>query len=148
MADKSPRTIKVRLTSSPFMGDPTGAEAYYTALGRALVLWGRAESHFGYLLDCVCTAPPARHLRPADMPPTLKQKAKLFRFILKRVPEFGHLKEPLRKIVTDLMNAAQDRHVIIHGHWNGTTRRKALSSRPAIEAENLSARDMLCRWLI
>jgi len=114
--------ITLKYKSTPFGDEPEGAEAYYTALGRALLLWGRFESQFSYLLDVLCTAPAVRHLRPEEMPISMKRRAELFRKLVKNVPALDAFKAPILAVLPDAMDAAQDRHVLIHGHWNGFVR--------------------------
>ena len=61
-------TLTLTLTSQPFQNDPIGVEPYYTALGKALVLWGRFESHLDFLLRFSCSLPDATEFRLRTAP--------------------------------------------------------------------------------
>lgn len=111
--------VTFRATSLPFDNDPQEAEQYYAALGRAVVLWSRFESQFGTLLDCVCSLPEGQHLRPPRIPTGFTDQTKLLKSIINQVPALAALKAPIEEIVPLATDAAEDRHVIVHGHWNG-----------------------------
>jgi hypothetical protein len=123
MTKQPTATIQIRLKSDPFMDDPPGAEAYYIALGRVIVLWGRLESHFGDILTMICAAPVARHLNLITMPISIKQRAKLLRRLVNQIHALAPIKKSVLDLIPDVKDAAQDRHVIVHGHWNGFIRK-------------------------
>lgn len=115
------------------MDDPPGAEEYYTALGRAFVLWGHMDSHFTELLDILCAAPSVRHLRPAEMPISLKQRIQLCKQLLKKAPDLDNFRGPLGKLLPAIKDAADDRNILVHGHWNGFVIEQPLTGAFAIK---------------
>lgn len=127
--DPAKRTIRVRVRSMPFMDDPQGAEAYYTALGRVLVLWGRFESQLDSLVLILSNFKPCRPFVPRELPISMKRRAELLRDLLKKVPELAPLRDPLLALLPQAMDSAQDRHVITHGHWAGFVKADVLTSR-------------------
>ena len=122
-------TCSISATSEPFMDEPDGAEVYYTALGRALILWGRFEFHLSQGLRLAADLPEATDLRPKILPISIKRQAALFRLLVRKIPCLSIIKKPTLQILPDVLHAAQDRHVLVHGHWNGFVSREPLACR-------------------
>ena len=129
MTDKQTGTIKIGLMSEPFMDDPDGAEAYYTALGRVLVLWGRFESHFGHLLLALSNLKPCAPFRPEAIPISMTDRMRLMRRLLENVPELEPFRKPILGLLPQARDSAEDRHIVVHGHWNGFVKGETLTSR-------------------
>lgn len=122
-------TLKVTLHSQPFMDDPPDAETYFTALGRALVLWGRFESHLDFALVSLTLLPEGKPYKPEQMPVPFTKKAKLWKRIFRDVDRLAPMREQARLLISDAIQAAKDRNILAHGHWNGFLKSDLLTAR-------------------
>ena len=116
---EKPKKVSIRVQSEPFLNDPEGADVYYLELGRILVLWGRFENHFSHALIALCNMPAAKNFMPTNMPLPFNDKAKLLRKLFQEIDELSALKEEALSLIADASDSAEDRHVVMHGHFNG-----------------------------
>ena len=83
MPDTPPKvTIRLRVISDPFLGDPEGAEAFYAAAGRIIMLWGRFENHLDHALLSIVKLPEGGIIRATTkeaVPASFRRKADLWR---------------------------------------------------------------------
>jgi hypothetical protein len=95
--------LAIPLKSEPFRGDPEGAETFYAAVRRFLMLWGRFENNFDGLLGIIATLPGWTALRepiPESVPAAWKKKAKMWRGAFSKVPRLA----PQRDRALDLVS--------------------------------------------
>ena len=123
------KSVTITIHSEPFHDDPEGAESYYTALGRALVLWGRFENHLFQTLLAINNLPEAEPLRPRELPVSFKQQAKLWRKFFRSLPVLASMRDAAPTLISDAGDANQDRAVIVHGHFNGFITDDPLTAR-------------------
>lgn len=112
----SKKTITLRVKSTPFGGEPEGATAYYEALGRALVLWGRFEVHFSGCLMIILSLPEAASIT-APLPISWNNRAAFWRKAFKVLPSLEPFQEPALSLIGSIMDSIGDRHLMAHGSW-------------------------------
>ena len=111
------KSVRVTIKSKPFMGEPEGADAYYAALGRAIVLWGRFETHLDMALLAAANLPESTDLRPPEMPVGFSRKIKLWKNLFNNVPRLGHLRQAAVRWIEQAHDSNKDRQIIAHGHF-------------------------------
>ena len=113
-----------------FTPPPEEETAYFTALGRAIVLWGKFETQLDNYFLILRRANGADAILPFDPPFNLQGKNgknKLIRKCLRKVPGLKSIEEPLLGLLDDVVEAAQIRHIIVHGRWSGFQDREILT---------------------
>ena len=111
------KSVRVTIKGEPFMGEPEGADAYYAALGRAIVLWGRFETHLDMALLAAANLPESADLRPAEMPVGFSRRIKLWKRLFNNVPRLDHLRQAAFNWIEQAHHSNKDRQVIAHGHF-------------------------------
>lgn len=120
--------VTLTVKSAPFMGDPEGAEKFYEAVGRLTFLWGRFEVHFTMLvLDIIQIL---GHMgEDHEVPISWKRRAELWRRGFNKIPELEVAREWAHEYVERAMAAANRRHALTHGSWNGFTNTSPLTAK-------------------
>jgi hypothetical protein len=147
--------INVTVKSDPFLGDPPNADVFHAAVGRAVRLWGRLEGHLDHVLLSLTLLPEAKALgtiSPREMPVSMKKKAEMWRRAFRTLACLQPARHRAMLLMTDMMDSAQARVVLVHSLWHGfisldplTVRWSAGSTKePAASA--LRTRSICRRW--
>ena len=124
-------TVRLAVHSTPFAGDTPFAPAFYEAIGRVVVLWGRFETNFdGDLLMYTNIA--RRYGIERQMQFSLARKTKLLRQLFRDVPVFQPYLSDIRRLACDIDDASKDRNLLLHSHVGAFRAGDA----PVLELEN------------
>jgi hypothetical protein len=114
--------INVTVKSEPFLGDPPDADVFHAAVGRAVRLWGRLEGHLDHVLLSLTLLPEAKALgtiSPREMPVSMKKKAEMWRQAFRTLVCLQPARHRAMLLMTDMMDSAQARGVLVHSLWHG-----------------------------
>jgi hypothetical protein len=107
-------SVTLRLQSTPFAGDPEGADAYYAALGRFIVLWGRFELNFDLTIFTLFMLPEARPMITDEMPKTWKLRSAIWRRLFREIERLAPFRVAAAALVVDARKTVQKRNRIYH----------------------------------
>lgn len=122
--------ITVTVKSVPFADDPDGAEAFYAATGRLLMMWGRFENHLDHVLLQIANLPEAQALaglNPREMPVAMGRKATMWKLAFRTVPALASWRDEALQFMADAMDDARSRAVVVHSNWQGFTSTEPLT---------------------
>jgi hypothetical protein len=126
--------ICVEHTPSPF--DPKGADEYYKEIGLLVVAWGRLEGHF---VACLLTllAMDEGHELGEQLPMDWKRRATMWRKAFETFTVLRPFKEAAMQLVTQIDDAALDRHAVVHSLWE----RFRPEEQPTIDCVTIKAKN-------
>ena len=118
MAFNPNNLVKVFQAGNPFADDPPNVEAYYAAIGRIVVLWGRFEqmleqtiSMMGHVPDAVTPQKP--------MPVAFKSKLGLLKELCRDTPSLNYIHDDARVFASAAAILAPRRNELTHANWQG-----------------------------
>ena len=126
MRSPRPAVINIQIEDTPSSSDPQNADEFYRALGIAVMALGRLEGHFN---ACLLTL-----MRLAcgslgyELRISWNQRAETWRKAFHTLPVVNFMKDIGEALVTEIVNAMQDCHILAHGMWE----RFATSPSPAV----------------
>lgn len=114
--DNSKSSITFALRSTAFEEDPQGADAYYAEIGKIVCIWGRFEQQFTMAVRIIFSLREAEPIKN-DFPVPFSSKLKFWRKAFRQLPSLAEQKEYALRFADDAMEAALDRHDIMHSNW-------------------------------
>ncbi len=121
MAFNPKNLVKVFQAGNPFADDPSDADAYYAAIGRIVVIWGRFEqmleqtiSMMGHVPDAVTPQKP--------MPVAFGRKLDRLKELCRDTPSLNYIHDDARVFASTAAILAPRRHGLTHANWQGFSR--------------------------
>lgn len=118
------RSLKVTVTSDPFIGDPPTAGEFYEAVGRYVRVWSHVENHFNSTLLLMLYHPASAVSdlgRIEDGLVSFKKRVDMWRRLVARVPHFQRIKKGATTFADRMTEANHDRNRALHRAWRGFT---------------------------
>ncbi|MCH8212570.1 MAG: hypothetical protein IIC54_00705 [Proteobacteria bacterium] len=108
----------VHTTGSPFADEPPDSDAYYAAIGRLMVLWGRFEQNLENVVQDMSSTPGAPK-PPSGRPRSYKKKVEHLKLYCRDTPCLTPLLEYAREFSSRALLIGPKRHEIVHANWQG-----------------------------
>jgi hypothetical protein len=109
---------RLTLQHTPSPTDPEGADELYKALGIVIVAWGRLEGQFVLCLLMLLNLPGGTELG-YQLPMAFDNRATMWRKAFETMAPLKPFKENALKLLEEIREVAQDRHLIVHALWEG-----------------------------
>jgi hypothetical protein len=115
---KEDLVVEIGIQPSPFVADPPYAPAFYEALGRVIVIWGRLEQNLTLFLQ---EALNIARLQGIDeqMQVSLTGKTNLIKKIFGRCSVLADRRDDVATLMNDIVTASDDRNLLIHSSVSG-----------------------------
>jgi hypothetical protein len=110
-----PGLLRIHVEHTPSPNDPKGADELYKAIGLLIVAWGRLEGHFVTCLLMLLAASEGR--LGEQLPMNWKERAAVWRKAFETIAPLQPFKEAAFKLLIEIEDAAQERHVVAHALW-------------------------------
>ena len=117
MAFNPKNLVKVFQRGNPFDDDPPDADAYYAAIGRIVVLWGRFEQLLEQTISMMGRAPDA--VSPKAPPVAFTAKLVRLKELCRDTPSLNHIHEDARVFASAAAILAPKRNGLTHANWQG-----------------------------
>ncbi len=124
MAFNPKNLVKVFQAGNPFADDPSDADAYYAAIGRIVVIWGRFEQMLEQTISMMGRVPDA--VIPQEPPPfALTRKLGRLKELCRDTPSLNCIHDDARAFASTAAILAPRRHRLTHANWQGFNRNAA-----------------------
>lgn len=121
MAFNPKNLVKVFQAGNPFADDPPDADAYYAAIGRIVVLWGRFEQMLEQTISMMGHVPDA--VTPQKRPPVaFVRKLDRLKELCRDTPSLNYIHDDARVFASAAAILAPRRHGLTHANWQGFSR--------------------------
>ena len=118
MAFNPKNLVKVFQAGNPFYDDPPDADAYYAAIGRIVVLWGRFEQMLEQTISMMGQMPDAAI--PQKSPPgPFTDKLRRLKELCRDTPSLKYIHDDAREFASAAAILAPRRHGLTHANWQG-----------------------------
>ncbi len=133
MAFNPNNLVKVFQAGNPFADDPPNAEAYYAAIGRIVVIWGRFEQMLEQTISMMGHVPDA--VTPQKPPPVaFVRKLDRLKELCRDTPSLNCVHDDARAFASAAAILAPRRHGLTHANWQGFNRN---ASEPTVTFTNI-----------
>ncbi len=133
MAFNPKNLVKVFQAGNPFADDPSDADAYYAAIGRIVVIWGRFEQMLEQTISMMGRMPDA--VTPQKPPPVpFMQKLDRLKKLCRDTPSLNCVHDDARAFASAAAILAPRRHGLTHANWQGFNRN---ASEPTVMFTNI-----------
>ncbi len=121
MAFNPKNLVKVFQAGNPFADDPPDADAYYAAIGRIVVIWGRFEQMLEQTTFMMGRVPDA--VTPQESPPVaFMRKLDRLKKLCRDTPSLNCIHDDARAFASTAAILAPRRHGLTHANWQGFNR--------------------------
>jgi hypothetical protein len=119
--DILPFPVAITPLPTPSPDDPVGANAFYEALGMALVACGRLEGHFTVSLVMILQIAFFKHIAPLEtaLLPQWRDREQIWRKAFNLIPELQPYETEAIAILPEMGLHSEDRNLLAHGLWEG-----------------------------